>query len=621
MSSTPETKLNGQIRSDFTQIYEMRKESLGQGGQAEVFLAIPLEDTDPQTGEKLTPVAVKVLFHKPGSKKLPETKVLREVGFLHIAKDHPNLVQLKGIFLIEGVAALGPVPRWGLALEYCPGGDLIERVKKQILSERSAKCLMKGLLAALQFLHGHQVIHRDVKADNILLNALGWPVLADMGIACYMWEESETKHRVGTPGYMAPEVLQRGTYDHKVDLFSSGVVLYVALSGHMPFSGPNLGSTLRRTTRGKVDFKSVGISKRVHVDGMAFILSLLKPKPYDRPDAASALLDPWLVGQLPHAANPLTSQQAEQPRHKKPFPSLSSNSAESMAGSPVPGASSSNIASNSTPEGGPAPSYLDFAVANVDFAGAFGEQSERPRSPEFAMSPLRHHQRRSGDGARVQPALLNDPLDPNHSVRQKGGDATADSVPAQPPPCEFVVAPPKSSSSSIRHRLVHFARRFLPSSWSSRREPGLNDVVPVMPISPPALPCEISVPVRTAAPPEQMNPDRLRQQVMSFEEADLGEAEGGGLRFRFRRRRPPRPQAQDEDLQVLSSRSSGSVDIGLNSAPNSMPATPVLSFRHRTPVHHVEDQLHGLGDALARAQRERQRQDSGSDLGSLLDGL
>ena len=118
-----------------------------------------------------------------------------------------------------------------LVLEVLHGGELFERViKKGLYSEQDACILMKRLLTALEYMHTKGIMHRDMKPENLILkeNSNDWNVkIADFGLATNINSGDFLFKRCGTPGYVAPEILEDKKYDQKVDIFSAGAILYI----------------------------------------------------------------------------------------------------------------------------------------------------------------------------------------------------------------------------------------------------------------------------------------------------------------------------------------------------------------------------------------------------------
>lgn len=295
-ASIPRKSATGDLRHDFSRLFSIGTKPIGSGSNADVFLADVIQDGSDEY-HHLPAAAVKVLHPREEtaytSDSLPAA-FKREVELMILAQDHPNLVRFLGLFLLDQPLTSGP--RFAIVLEYYPGGDLFDRITKSVLSERSSRVLMKGLLSALAHLQSLNIIHRDVKVENVLLSAEGRPVLADLGIACFVDDEKEMARRCGSPGYMAPETLQatRAIADFKADVFSCGVVLFMALCGMLPFSGSTLASTLRKTLKAEPDFTMSQKFKEVSPACLDHVRWMLEKSPQNRPFAQEALSADWL---------------------------------------------------------------------------------------------------------------------------------------------------------------------------------------------------------------------------------------------------------------------------------------------------------------------------------------
>lgn len=127
-----------------------------------------------------------------------------------------------------------------LVMEYLTGGTLKERLDGKPMTWQQAIRLAQPIAAALEYAHQHGVVHRDVKPSNILFNSAGQPVLTDFGIVRILDDEgtqdqSTTSRMLGTPEYMSPEQALGNAFDHRVDIYALGVVLYEMLTGRRPF--------------------------------------------------------------------------------------------------------------------------------------------------------------------------------------------------------------------------------------------------------------------------------------------------------------------------------------------------------------------------------------------------
>ncbi|OMJ71627.1 hypothetical protein SteCoe_30092 [Stentor coeruleus] len=176
-----------------------------------------------------------------------------------------------------------------LVMEYLPYGDLLNRLndKEKFTEEDSAKFMGKMLLT-LEFLHKQNIVHRDLKLENILMTGPDNDnfKIIDFGLA-YMNENSQNK-KCGSPGYVAPEILRDEDYDSKIDIFSSGVILYVTIYGKHPFEAKNLNKTLQKNVECHVK-----TNKSVSKIASDVIKLMMHPDPFERPSASQLLEVDW----------------------------------------------------------------------------------------------------------------------------------------------------------------------------------------------------------------------------------------------------------------------------------------------------------------------------------------
>ena len=134
---------------------------------------------------------------------------------------HENVVRLEGAYMRDDVDD----EIW-IAMEFCGAGSLAEaiRITNQPLSECQIASVLCGVLSAIQYLHDHNYVHRDIRCENILLTEAAVPVLADLG-ACGTLINGKCKDAVGTSHWMAPEMAHGTHYDEKVDMWSMGMLV------------------------------------------------------------------------------------------------------------------------------------------------------------------------------------------------------------------------------------------------------------------------------------------------------------------------------------------------------------------------------------------------------------
>ena len=129
-----------------------------------------------------------------------------------------------------------------LLLPYLEGGELFEKIKsKGLYRESDARPVMRNFISALEYVHKKLIVHRDLKPENLLLASKenNWDLkIADFGLATLI-ESADAKLylRCGSPGYVAPELLQEKGYNCQADIFSVGVIFYIILTGRPLFKG------------------------------------------------------------------------------------------------------------------------------------------------------------------------------------------------------------------------------------------------------------------------------------------------------------------------------------------------------------------------------------------------
>lgn len=216
-------------------------------------------------------VAVKVISRQT----VTETAQLRQEVEVLRRISHPNIVRFRDL--------KKSASHFYLVLEFCAGGDLSQFLKEHgHVQEETARKFLTQIAAGICMLHRENVLHRDLKPQNILLsNSSTDPVLkiADFGFARALQPQDMAATVCGSPLYMAPEILRHEPYDAKADLWSVGAILYELLLGRPPFNGANPMQLLANIERSEgVGFDGAQVSS----EGQEFLKSLLMRSPQKR---------------------------------------------------------------------------------------------------------------------------------------------------------------------------------------------------------------------------------------------------------------------------------------------------------------------------------------------------
>nr|CDS28812.2 serine:threonine protein kinase MARK2 [Hymenolepis microstoma] len=247
--------------------------TIGKGNFAKVKLACHVI-----TGKE---VAIKIIDKtqlSPSSRQ----KLFREVRIMKML-DHPNIVKLFEIIANDKVLYL--------VMEYASGGEVFDfLVTHGKMAEREARAKFRQIVSAVQYCHQKKVVHRDLKAENLLLDAQMNVKIADFGFSNEFSSDKKLDTFCGSPPYAAPELFEGRKYDGpEVDVWSLGVILYTLVSGALPFDGQNLRELRERVLTGKYR-----VPFYMSTDCEALLRKMLHLNPAKRHTLESVMKDKWI---------------------------------------------------------------------------------------------------------------------------------------------------------------------------------------------------------------------------------------------------------------------------------------------------------------------------------------
>jgi len=219
-----------------------------------------------------------------------EVALKDEISILRVM-NHEHIIRLYEVFDEQSY--------YYLVTEQMQGGELFDRiVAKSYYNEKEARDVCKILFEALSYCHSKNVAHRDLKPENLLLmskNNDSEIKIADFGFAKRTTSHTCLLTQCGTPGYVAPEILEGVPYGTKADMWSLGVITYILLGGYPPFIESNQKELFRKIRQGRYEFH-VEYWGQVSSSAKDLISSLLTVDPQRRLTAQDALNGSWITG-------------------------------------------------------------------------------------------------------------------------------------------------------------------------------------------------------------------------------------------------------------------------------------------------------------------------------------
>lgn len=262
-------------------------EVIGDGINGEV-----LKGWDKATKE---PVAIKSIPYDGDLLKETDVDAEKEIAIVK-SLQHPHLVKTYDVFRDLKKQKIY------IVMEYVAGGELFARVANErgsLIREGDAIRVARNLLTGVIYLHERNIVHRDIKLENVLCMDADEqkPVqvkLADFGLSSKLsGKDCLCRSHVGTSFYIAPEIIKRKDYGESVDLWAIGVLLYITLSGQFPFCGKDEDEYYESVVNDEVEFPDEDW-KNISTEAKNFIQGLLEKKVEKRLNAHEALSHSWI---------------------------------------------------------------------------------------------------------------------------------------------------------------------------------------------------------------------------------------------------------------------------------------------------------------------------------------
>ncbi|CAJ0564778.1 unnamed protein product, partial [Mesorhabditis spiculigera] len=204
---------------------------IGSGSYSKVYCAVNPEKME---------IALKVIEMKAKSDYI-QRFLPREVEIVR-RLNHPNIARIYKVYFLEGPKVTV------FEGEFCANGDLLDRIKRnKQLTEVEARPFFRQLIEAMKYLEAHDIVHRDLKCENVFLDRFDNVKLGDFGFSRVLKKGEKSDTFCGSKIYVAPEILRGQKYGgNAVDIWSMGIVLYIMVTGVMPYDEGNLQKMVER---------------------------------------------------------------------------------------------------------------------------------------------------------------------------------------------------------------------------------------------------------------------------------------------------------------------------------------------------------------------------------------